>query len=296
YLNNAGSSRNKGWELEISTRNITSKKFQWTTSLNLSHNTNKVVALAGGQNQLLVPSSFDIAHSILKVGEPIYSIYAVRMLGTLTADDITKGVAVFGAEKEGDPKYFDANGDGVIDANDRVIVGHPTPDYTWGITNSFKYKAFDLSFLIQGQNGGSIYSLLGRALTRTGQGASDNAPAFYNNRWRSAADPGDGRVSKAYSTFGRIINTDWLYSSNYFRVREITLGYNLGSVINKKYVQGARLYMTLENFFGKDKYYGGLNPEATNTDVSGSSAYPEAGDYGGLPLPKSFIVGLNINF
>ncbi len=296
YLNNAGSSRNKGWELEISTRNITSKTFQWTTSLNLSHNTNKVVSLAGSQNQLLIPSSFDIAHSILKVGEPIYSIYAVRMLGTLTADDITKGVALFGAEKEGDPKYFDANGDGVIDANDRVIVGHPTPDYTWGITNTFKYKAFDLSFLIQGQNGGSIYSLLGRALTRTGQGASDNAPAFYNNRWRSATDPGDGRVSKAYSTFGRIINTDWLYSSNYFRVREITLGYNLGSVINKKYVQGARLYMTLENFFGKDKYYGGLNPEATNTDLSGNSAYPEAGDYGGLPLPKSFIVGLNINF
>jgi hypothetical protein len=103
-------------------------------------------------------------------------------------------------------------------------------------------------------------------------------------------------VSKAYSTFGFVANTDWLYSSDYIRVRNITLGYNLKQVVRTSAIQGARIYITAENFFGHDKYYGGLNPEAANTTISTNSAYPEAGDYGGLPLAKSLIVGLNITF
>ena len=191
-------------------------------------------------------------------------------------------------------KYFDANGDGFIDANDRVIVGHPNPNYVWGITNNFRYKGFDLTVLVQGQNGGSIYSLLGRALSRTGQGASDNALGTYRDRWRSPDNPGAGIVSKAYSTFGRIKNTDWLYSSDYVRVRNITLGYDLKTFLKGPQLPVARLYVTAENFVGFDKYRGGLNPEASNTDLSGNSAYPEAGDYGGLPLPRSLVLGLNV--
>ncbi len=295
YLSNAGSARNTGWELELTTRNLTGS-FQWNTSANLSHNTNKVVALAGGQQQVLIPSSFDIAHSILKVGLPMYSIYAVRQVGILSQEDINKGAALFGSQTVGDPKYEDFNGDKVIDANDRQIVGQPNPKYTWGITNSFKFHGFDLSVLVQGQNGGSIYSLLGRALGRTGQGFTDNALGTYRHRWRSPTNPGKGVVGKVYSTFGRIINTDWLYSSNYFRVRNITMGYNLGKVLKTPVIQGARVYLTLENFFGQDKYVGGFNPEATNTDLSGSTAFPEPGDYGGLPLPRSLIFGLNFTF
>jgi len=61
-------------------------------------------------------------------------------------------------------------------------------------------------------------------------------------------------------------------------------------------ISSFRVYVTLENWFGKDKYYNGLNPEAANTAVSSNGAYPQAGDYGGLPLPKSFIAGFNITF
>ncbi len=295
YLSNAGKVRNKGWEVEVATRNLTGK-FTWNTSVNFSHNTNKVVALAAGQSQILIPSSFDIPHSILKVGQPLYSISVIRQLGILTQADLDKKAALFGSETVGDPKYFDANSDGVIDANDRVIVGHPTPDYTWGITNSVSFKGFDLSALVQGQWGGSIYSLLGRAVRRTGQDYSGNVLGVSRYRWRSTSQPGDGMTPKAYSTFGRIKNTDWLYSSDYWRIRNITLGYNLGTLINAKAVKSARVYVTVENFFGKDKYYGGFNPEAANTDLSGSTSFPEAGDYGGLPLAKSFIFGFNFTF
>jgi TonB-linked SusC/RagA family outer membrane protein len=300
YLNNTGSVRNIGEELELTTHNFVGK-FQWNTSITLSHNTNKVVALGPGQTQILIPSSFDISNFILKVGQPVNSIFVIRQNGCLTQADITNKVAMYGTETVGDPKYQDISGpkgvpDGVIDANDRQIVGHPNPDYTWGITNTFKYKGFDLSILIQGQNGGSIYSLLGRAITRTGQGFTDNAPSFYLDRWESADQPGAGRVSKVYSTFGRIVNTDWLYSSNYVRIRDITIGYDLSNLIKKNIVQGARIYITAENFFGRDYYYGGANPDATNTDLSGNANYLAPGDYGGLPLAKSIIVGLNITF
>jgi outer membrane receptor protein involved in Fe transport len=73
YLSNAGAVKNKGWEIEVTSRN-TVGGLKWTTSANLSHNSNKVTALAGGQTQILIPSSFDINHSILRVGEPMYSI------------------------------------------------------------------------------------------------------------------------------------------------------------------------------------------------------------------------------
>jgi TonB-linked SusC/RagA family outer membrane protein len=295
-LANAGSVRNIGQELEITSRNVVGR-FEWTTSINVSHNGNKIESLYGNQNQIIIPNGFDVTDNIQRVGNPLNSIYVVKMIGILTQDDINKNVALYGTgETVGDPKYQDLNHDGVITEADKQIVGHPNPNFTYGMTNVFKYKGFDLSILIQGQTGGSIYSQLGRALTRTGQGFTDNAPEFYIHRWKSPSDPGAGRVSKAYSTFGFVANTDWLYSSDYIRVRNITFGYNLKHVIKASLVQSARLYISAENFFGKDKYYGGLNPEAANTTISTNSAYPQAGDYGGLPLAKSFIVGLNVNF
>jgi TonB-linked SusC/RagA family outer membrane protein len=294
-LRNAGSVRNIGQELELTSRNLIGK-VQWSTSINISHYANKIVSLYGNQKQIIIPNSFDVSDAILLVGQPLNSIYVVKQIGFLTQADIDNHAAMYNTESVGDPKYQDLNGDGVITEADKQIVGHPNPTYTWGITNTVRWKGFDLSVLVQGQNGGSIYSLLGRAITRTGQGFTDNAPAFYDKRWRSPDNQGDGRVSKAYSTFGFVANTDWLYSSDYVRVRNITLGYDLKNVFKTKVLGAARLYVTAENFFGHDKYYGGFNPEAQNTAISSDSNYPEAGDYGGLPLAKSLIFGLNVTF
>ncbi len=298
FLDNAGEVVSRGWDLELTSRNIQRDDFSWSTSLNLSHNSNKVTKLVDDQQEILIPSSFDIEHSILRVGQPMYSIYVVQQDGILSQADIDQGAALYGTQKAGDPRYVDVNGDNVIDADDRVIVGHPNPDYVWGITNNFKYKNFDLSVLFQGQQGGHIYSLLGRALGRTGQGATDNALGFYRDRWRSEDDPGAGRVGAAYSTFGRIKNTDWLYSSDYWRLRNVTFGYNFKDLKlgGRSKLNAGRLYVTLENFFGHDRYDGGLNPESANTNLSGSSTFPEAGDYGGLALPKTFTFGINLTF
>jgi len=302
YLTNIGEVQNKGWELEVTSRNLQGA-FSWTTSLNLSHNENKVVHLGPGDATIEVPNGLDTPSNILKVGLPVYSFFVVKQTGILTqADidsnapnaDINQRVGILTGQTAGDAKYEDYNGDHKIDSNDRQVVGQPNPKYTWGITNTLRYKGFDLTFLVQGQNGGSIYSTLGRAIDRTSVGYKENALGRVRDRWRSADDPGDGVKGKATGSFGFIRNTDWLYSSDYFRVRTITLGYDLGRVINKRIAQGARLYVTAENFFGHDKYYGGLNPDAVNTSNTGN--FVSGSDYGGLPLAKSLVMGLNLSF
>ncbi|MCO6487582.1 MAG: TonB-dependent receptor [Phaeodactylibacter sp.] len=284
-LTNIGEVLNKGWEVELTTRNLTGP-LSWTTSVNFSHNANEVVQL-GPENTPILGGAWDVPHNILEVGQPMYSIYVVQMIGILSQEDIDGGAALYGNQTVGDPKYLDANGDGVISPEDRVLSGHPNPDYIWGVTNTLSYKGFDLSFLIQGQWGGVIYSTFGRAMDRTGMGYNENTLGFHRDRWRSPDDPGAGERGKASSSFGRIKNTDWLYPNDYWRVRNITLGYNLGNLFKTKVISGARLYATAENYFGGDKYDGGFNPEAVNN---------EGDDYGAFPLAKSIIFGVNLTF
>ncbi|MCW3786883.1 SusC/RagA family TonB-linked outer membrane protein [Plebeiibacterium sediminum] len=290
-LTNIGEVLNKGWEVEINSRNLVGQ-FKWQTQFNLSHNSNEVKKL-GPDNSPIYGGAFDITHNVLEVGRPMYTLFVVQQDGLLTSDDIANGVARYGNQEAGDPKYVDQNNDGVINADDRTYSGHPNPDFIWGITNSFSYKGFDLSILVQGQTGGMIYSTFGRGVYRTGMGGTENTLGKARNRVRwvegqtlTAADV-KGKERKSPSSFGRIKNTDWLYKSDYWRVRNITLGYDLGRIITSNIVSGARVYVTAENWFGDDKYDGGFNPEAVNNNGD---------DYGAFPLSKSLVLGLNFKF
>jgi TonB-linked SusC/RagA family outer membrane protein len=290
-LTNIGRVLNKGVEIELHTRNLTGA-LQWSTDLNFSHNVNEVKKLGPNDTPILDAGGADIEHRRLKVGEPMWSIWVVRQIGVLSPEDIAAGYPMYNTQEAGDPKYLDAGGpngvpDGKIDANDRVIVGNPNPKYTWGMSNTVKFKGFDLNVLVQGQYGGHLYSMFGRAMDRTGMGVSDNTLGKYTDRWRSPDDPGSSGLHKLPSTFGRIKNTDWLYSSDYWRVRNITLGYNLGSLLKSTVISGARVYVTAENWFGHDKYDGGFNPEGVNNNGE---------DYGAFPLSKSLIFGVNLTF
>ncbi len=290
FLSNIGKVRNNGWEFELNTTNITTKDFQWRTSANISYNTNKVLALGSDQDKIEINSSFGggVPFYKLEVGKPMYTIFAIKQDGVITQADIDKGGTTWAGKPLvlGDPRYVDQNGDGKITTDDRVDVGNPNPKYIWGITNTFKYKNFDLNILVQGQNGGYIYSLLSRGINRTGMGAVENNldvnPATRGN-WKT--------------NFGYVPNTDWLYKSDYFSIRNITLGYNLSNALKSlSRIDNARVYLSAENWFYKDKYKGGFNPEAANTSGSSSSSFPVPADYGGAPMAKSLVLGLNINF
>ncbi|WP_377489504.1 SusC/RagA family TonB-linked outer membrane protein [Pontibacter toksunensis] len=291
-LTNIGEVYNTGWELELTTHNITGA-FNWTTNANLSFNRNEVRQL-GPNNTPVETGSYGVGHRLLQVGQPLWSIYVVEQDGILSQQDIDNGVALYGNQVEGDPRYVDANNDGVINDNDRVIVGKPNPDYVWGLTNTFSFKGFDLRVLVQGQQGGQLYSMFGRAMDRPGQGLVENTLGLHRDRWRSAEDPGAGERGKANSSFGFLKSTAWLYDSDYWRVRNITLGYDLGRLLNnQRFVQNARIYVSAENWFGGDEYLGGFNPEAVNNADGGALV---GDDYGAFPLAKSMTVGLNLSF
>ncbi|WP_400191749.1 SusC/RagA family TonB-linked outer membrane protein [Hymenobacter sp. B81] len=294
-LVNIGEVVNQGWEVELNTRNLTGG-FQWNTAINFSHNRNEVKHLADGDATIEIgSSSYGAPTALLMVGQPMYSIYVVKQTGILTQGDLDSGAPIIQGQTAGDPKYYDANGDGRISAEDRVIVGQPNPKYTWGVTNTFNYKGFDLSVLVQGQLGGSIYSLIGRAIDNTSMGYNSNVLGLQRDRWRSADNPGAGERGQARANFTPLLSSSWLYSSDYYRVRNITLGYNLGNILSKRVAQGARIYVSAENFFGHDTYRGGYNVEAVNS-ANSSDGFSQATDYGGLPLTKSLIVGLNVTF
>jgi hypothetical protein len=92
------------------------------------------------------------------------------------------------------------------------------------------------------------------------------------------------------------VTSDWVYSTDFIRIQNITFGYNLSSVIKSKVFSSARVYASLLNWFGWDQYKGGVNPEAQNTNVSGNGSYPIPGDYGSMPLTKTASVGINLSF
>ena len=290
YLNNVGKVQNQGWELELNTANVSTKDFQWKTSFNISHNENKVLALGPGQSKIEIAASglSGVPFVKLEVGKPMYTIFALVQDGVVTQADIDTGATTIGGNKLilGDPRYVDQNGDKKITADDRVDMGNPTPKFTWGITNTIKYKDFDLNILVQGQNGGTVYGLIGRAINRTGMSAGENNlnvdPAIRGN-WKTS--------------FGYQANSDWLYSSDYISIRNITLGYDLSKATKSlTRIDKARLYISAENWFYRNKYNVGYNPEAVNTGASSDGQFSLPVDYGGAPLAKSLVLGLNINF
>lgn len=290
-LTNIGEVMNRGWEVELTTQNLVGE-FNWSTNVNLSYNENEVLQL-GPNNTPIFGGAWDITHNILEVGRPMYTLYVVQQDGLLTTEDIENGYPTYGTQEAGDPKYVDINDDGTIDADDRTYSGHPNPDYIWGINNTFNFRGFDLSVLVQGQWGGVIYSTFGRGMYRTGMGAIENTLGKTRDRVRwvegqeLTAEDVAGKERKSPSTFGRIKNTDWLYPNDYWRIRNITLGYDLGRLFNSDLISGARIYATAENWFGGDEYEGGFNPEAVNN---------EGDDYGAFPLSRSIIFGLNLRF
>lgn len=283
---NVGSVENKGLELELSTRNLTGE-FRWNTSANIAFNKNKVLQL--GSDNAPIYTGFSNLTNIIQVGSELNSFYLYEATGVLSTADINNAaVAKTSGAIAGDVKYKDVNGDGKIDENDRHIIGGPTPDYYWGITNTFSYKGFDLSVFFQGQKGGYSYALLGRALDRPGMGSINNVLGNWANRWRSDADPGDGKTPRLDGTTGSLLDSRWLYDATYIQLKNITLGYNFPQdLVSKLKISNLRLYVSLENVWRKDNYYGGYNPESVQSNGT---------DYGSYPNAKIYMMGLNFNF
>jgi TonB-dependent starch-binding outer membrane protein SusC len=279
---NVGSVENKGVEFMINTRNFVKPNFSWTTNFNVSFNKNTVLAL--GSDNTPIPQGFTFLTNVIQVGAPINSMMLYQHVGVFMKEGDLTTYPKFPSSKVGDSRYLDVNKDGIISAADRAIVGSPQPDYIFGFTNDFRFKNFDLRIVTSAQQGGQVYSMVGRSIDRPLMGYLYNKLAIWKDRWQSEAVPGNGNVPSINATTGAYYDTRWMYSSDYIRIKNITLGYNLPKI---KGLDKARVYATIENAYIWDKYGGGWTPEAANN---------EGGDYGGYPQARVVSLGVNVNF
>ena len=301
---NLGDIHNEGFEIELNTHNLTGE-FTWDTSFNMSYNKNEVKKI-GTDNTPVYSGWSNNESNILTVGKAVNTYYMYDAIGVWKSQaEIDAYSAAHGGEpvtfegtkiQPGDVRYRDVNNDGKFDKeNDRDYLGSPTPKFVFGLTNRFTYKNFDLSVLLTAQTGGKIYGLLGRAIDRPNMGAKSNIMGHWRDAWWSEDEPGNGSVPYIFSTTtSSAIDSRWLYSSNYLRIKNLTFGYKLP--INPKFVSYARVYLSIENLAKWDSYYGGYSPEAANVGSGPGGATALGLDYGGYPNARTFTFGINVNF
>jgi TonB-linked SusC/RagA family outer membrane protein len=298
YFNNIGSLKNNGFEIELNTTNISKKDFKWTTAFNFSRNRNEIQEL--GREAFLLNQGERTEVYRARVGDPLVQFFGFKTDGVwLSQADINAARArgltssLANVFIPGGLKLVDINGDNIIDNNDRTIIGSPYPEFNYGMTNTFTYKAFDFSFLIQGVQGGNVingdanYNESRRYIT-----------AYSNNRWVSPMFPGDGKTP--FSTIGfNWMLTDYVVSdASYLSLREVNLGYRLPSSISKAIkLNSLRVYFAAQNLFFKSaSNFRALNPEGRATSGAYSSALIDGYQRGSFPIQKTFVFGIDINF
>ena len=292
---NIGSISNKGVELDFTSHNLTGD-FQWDTKFNISYNKNEVLDL-GDNGDIYISSSKPMGSvseedfAIVREGEALGSIFGYKYIGVLQQGET---YAPQPNSKPGDPKFEDVNGDGIIDSNDRTIIGHANPDVVFGLTNNFAWKNFDLSIFFQGSIGNDL-------LNMTNMNLEWNRTEVALDRWTpESTDTDVPRNGFYYSQYGGYINDHFVENASYLRLKNLTLGYTIPF---KKFINSCRVYFSAENLFTVTGY-SGWDPE-TDTKAyeqakqGGSQQTANAGaglDFNSYPSMRTYTFGVNITF
>lgn len=293
-LTNIGEVVNKGFEISITSRNLTGA-LKWTTDFNFSTVDNEVTKLGPSGDPLLSTGGAGNRH-ITKIGEPIGSYYGYKTDGIYQnqAEIDNSGIVdQIATPRPGDFKWVDVNKDGFINSADRTTIGNYLPDFTYGLNNRFEYNNFEFSFLLQGVEGNEVLNLTRRHM---GNGeANYNSYSEWNNRWRSESQPGNGLIPRANRTGGNSNNRPSDYQvedASYLRLRNVTLAYNFPESALGDKINNLRVYLSGTNLFTKTDYLG-FNPEVNNQD---DNTNVQGEDYGAYPLSSVITFGLNAKF
>lgn len=341
---NYGTINNKGLEFALTTHNLT-KAFKWDTDLQLSFNKNKLVALDGIETSAIEGyGQWSDVVSRTEIGESLYNFYGYQVEGIYQdKDDLLNSPK---AEKypsdgvsfnrtntvfPGDIKFKDISGpdgvkDGKIDVYDRTNIGSPMPKFTFGLTNTFQYKNFDMSIFINGSYGNKIMNYMSINLTnmksiwnnqlavvtdRAKLEAMDgtiiyptvNSTGNTINNWYEDID--NVKVANPETNVPRAIWNDpndnarlsdrYIEDGSYLRIKNISLGYTFPRhIINSLHLETLRLYCNIQNLYTLTKY-SGFDPEVgASTASSAGNVYGL--DNGRYPSPKVYSFGINISF
>jgi TonB-linked SusC/RagA family outer membrane protein len=286
---NIGEMQNKGIELVINTSNLTGK-FKWNTSFNFARNRNKIIDMEG---QIIQSTSSRYLNQA-RAGQPIGVFYGVEYAGV----DPNTGNALYYKNT--------VNADGTIDrstttsfsAASRTFVGDPNPDFIGGVTNTFSYKGFELSVLVQFVKGNDIYNAGGGFMSANGL-YEDNQTRDQMNYWKQPGDITNVPRPVLYTQNGTRPSSRYITDGSYTRVKNVMLSYNLPAAIASKVkLSSARIYMSAQNLFTFTKY-NGWDPEVSTdfltTDNQGANVY-QGVDFYAAPQPKTITFGLNLGF
>ena len=192
----------------------------------------------------------------------------------------------------GTVRMKDINNDGVIDMDDRTMIGDPNPDFIYGMTNEFFWKNFDASFVIAGAVGGDVMD--GTYEWTENLDGVFNVRKEVAERWRSLENPGNGKIPRTRSgttELFRFNNSRWVFNGSYLSLKNLTIGYTFPLKSNP-YVKSLRIYGSGQNLFTITGYPG-MNPEV---NAYGSAGHQQGLDYSSYPVARTFSVGLNVKF
>ena len=301
-LQNIGKMENKGLEIVISTPNINLGNVTLDLSVNFASIKNKVIALASGQDQIIGGGT-----NITKVGSSIGEFYGYQVDGIYKNQTEIDASSQSGTDvKIGDWSIVDQitidtdndgipdSIDGIINDDDRTVIGSPLPDFNYGFNSKLTYKDFDLNVFIDGISGVDVLSRTVRNATN-GQGFSNQLVSYYEHRWHPTNNPNGTLARPDYtqsSERGRAnVSSAFIEDGSFLRIRNITLGYNLQNSISSKFgVSRLRIYATAKNPWMFTNFKG-FNPEQSR-----SNPLDPSDTEGSYPLNKSFVIGLNVTF
>ncbi len=333
---NYGTIRNRGIEITLDTHPIDGKNFGWDSNFQISFNQNKLVALDGSANAQLVGfGQWNDIVSVTEIGESLYNFYGYKVVGVYKdLEDIMNSPkpekfpadGVFDRNSTvwpGDLKFADVNGDNVINELDRTNIGSPLPKFTFGWTNTFRYKNVDLSIFLNGSVGNKVlnYNLMGRdwnGLThmnsvwvnqhnciadRARLVPVDPEKVYTDGSWRtditnvqvSNADTRTPRPTMKDPNDNDRISDRYVEDGSYVRIKNITLGYTFPKkLLEKAKIENVRVYCNIQNLYTFTKYRG-YDPEvgASTQDSSGLTFGVDNGRY---PSPMTCSFGVNITF
>ncbi len=280
---NAGKVRNIGWELSASSVNLTGE-LGWETDLNVTYNKNKIIDL--NSDTPLWRNQFGGAYATMLAADyPINVFYGYVTDGIFQNMDEVKAHAVQPGAEAGDIRFRDLNNDGIINENDRTVIGNPNPTWLFSMNNRLTYKGFELSIYLQGVSGNKIYNQT-RSVMES-MSAAYNQAASTADRWYGEGTSNSmPRAVWADPNGNNRISDRWVENGSYLRLKNVTLAYNFPDKWLKRInFENARILVSCENV-ATITGYKGLDPEVGIDGI----------DYSSFPPSRVFNIGLSVNF
>ena len=293
-MRNAGSVSNKGIELEIDGRVIDKKNLSWRLQFNFARNINRVESL--GHAAYFFPSFEGIgtlqylSPLIVKKGEPLGSFYGYQFAGIVQSTDDVSTLPPQTTETlaPGVARYEDTNKDGVVNEQDRIILGNSQPKFTGGLSSKLVYRKFDFSVFFHGSYGNKLFNTLRARFEKTS--TSYNSLATVADRW-TPTNPSN-TIARATNSTSIVTDDRFIEDASFLRVRNITFGYSLPVKQISKDAK-LRLFFSLQNFLTWTPY-SGYDPESNRNGVDESNGLYQGVDFGTYPSSKSLLFGLSI--